>query len=97
MNTSGVPPAQLLDESVAVDVFTLNARGPPGRPSRYGRAHVSPVLKQLPAEQTWPAGQTLRHPPQFNGSFCTFTHTPLHGVPESGQLGTPTQLELEHT
>lgn len=34
--------------------------------------------------QTDPEPQTVPHVPQFEGSFCALTHTPLHGV--SGNL-----------
>jgi hypothetical protein len=34
------------------------------------------VLAQPPAEQTFGAGQTTPQPPQFFGSFPTYTHVP---------------------
>lgn len=47
------------------------------------------VALHVPAEHTWPEGQTVPQAPQLAGSDCVFTQVPLHSVIVPWHVQTP--------
>src|SRR5262245_10385803 len=82
MQQSGAPVYSLLRHSCP----SGQHQTPPQ--SKVGGAHLGDW--HAPFTQSWPAGQTLPHPPQLFGSVVVSTHAPLQTVSLPGSFSTHT-------